>query len=281
MAEQEVLIDYAAKYSDIIDERFTLSSITDRAISKAYNFDGVKTINIYSVETAALNDYNRKETANRYGTPKELGIAAQSLELKQDKGFTFTIDAGNYNDTVMASSAANALQREIDEVITPTVDKYRISKMIAGAGSTLTQSITKDTAYSSFLDASIVLTENIVPASGRIAFVTPDYYKALKLDSNFTGRADKANEIAVNGSIATIDNTAIIVTPSSYFNNADINFVLVHPCATLGPVKLAEYKIHDKPQGVSGWLCEGRIYFDAFVLKNKKMAIVVSKKPTT
>lgn len=97
----------------------------------------------------------------------------------------------------------------------------------------------------------------------------------------FTGMADKANEIAVNGVIAKVDNTAFIVTPSSYFPSQDIDFILVHPCATLGPVKLAEYKIHDKPQGISGWLCEGRIYYDAFVLNNKKNAIVVSKKQST
>ena len=48
---------------------------------------------------------------------------------------------------------------------------------------------------------------------------------------------------------------------------------------TLGPVKIAEYKTHNNPQGVSGWLCEGRVYYDAFVLKNKKDAILVSKEP--
>ncbi len=279
MAELEFDINYAEKYSNTIDERFKLSSITDSAVNKEYNFDGVNTINIYSVETAELNDYERNKTENRYGTPKELGNAVQRLTLTQDKGFAFTIDAGNYNDTVMASSAANASKRQIDEVITPTVDKYRISKMVKEAGTTLTP--TTPSAYERFLDASVVLTENLVPADGRIAFVSPSYYRDLKLDPAFTGKADKANEIAVSGEIAKIDNTAFIVTPSSYFPSQDIDFILVHPCATLGPVKLAEYKIHDKPQEISGWLCEGRIYFDAFVLNNKKNGIVVSKKPPT
>ena len=279
MAELEFGINYAEKYSDTIDERFKLSSITDNAINREYDFDGVNTINIYSVETAELNDYKRNKTENRYGTPKELGNAVQRLTLTQDKGFAFTIDAGNYNDTVMASSTANALKRQIDEVITPTIDKYRISKMVKGAGTVLTP--TTPGAYERFLDASVVLTENLVPTDGRIAFVSPSYYHDLKLDPTFTGMADKANEIAVNGVIAKVDNTAFIVTPSSYFPSQDIDFILVHPCATLGPVKLAEYKIHDKPQGISGWLCEGRIYYDAFVLNNKKNAIVVSKKQST
>lgn len=44
------------------------------------------------------------------------------------------------------------------------------------------------------------------------------------------------------------------------------------------PVKLADYKIHENPQGINGWLVEGRIYYDAFVLNNKKAAIYLSKQ---
>ena len=44
----------------------------------------------------------------------------------------------------------------------------------------------------------------------------------------------------------------------------------------IGKLKLSEYLQHENPPGLSGWLCEGRIYFDAFVLKNKKDGIFVS-----
>jgi hypothetical protein len=40
---------------------------------------------------------------------------------------------------------------------------------------------------------------------------------------------------------------------------------------------LSEYKIHDNPPGINGWLVEGRVYYDAFVLENKKSAIYVFK----
>jgi hypothetical protein len=35
--------------------------------------------------------------------------------------------------------------------------------------------------------------------------------------------------------------------------------------------------MHDGPPGVSGWLVEGRMYYDCFVLNNKKNAIYVRK----
>lgn len=122
----------------------------------------------------------------------------------------------------------------------------------------------------------MLITEELVPTEGRTAYVTPNFYMQLKLDSKFTGKADKVNEIGKNGIVSSVDNVSIIVAPSSYLPE-DVNFIITHPCATLGPVKLAEYKAHESPQGISGWLCEGRVYFDTFVLNNKKKAIVVSK----
>ena len=70
------------------------------------------------------------------------------------------------------------------------------------------------------------------------------------------------------------------MNPSTFYLPQRTNFIITHPMATVSPVKLAEYKTHDNPPGISGWLCEGRIYYDAFVLNNKKKAIIVSKAPS-
>ena len=53
----------------------------------------------------------------------------------------------------------------------------------------------------------------------------------------------------------------------------NFGFLLAHPSATVAPVKLDEYKIHQDPPGISGSLVEGRICYDAFVLENKKKAL--------
>ena len=272
----ESVINYASKFSDIVDERFSLGSVTDNAVNKEYEFDGVNTVSVYSVDVAPLNDYNRK-SSNRYGVPVELGNAKQVLELKQDKAFTFTIDKGNYNDTMMANSAAKALERQITEVITPAVDRYRLSVIAKGAGIINEQyPVTINYPYNAFLAVSKQLTENRVPLTGRIAFLSPDFYYRLLQDKSYTGMADRAADLAAEGGAKMIDGVKIIVVPSDYLPE-NTNFLVTHPCACTSPVKLAEYTIHEKPQGISGWLVEGRVYYDAFVLKNKKMAIAISK----
>ena len=243
------------------------------------DFDGVNKVNVYSVETVPLNDYDINAKSNRYGTPVELGNDVQTLELTQDKSFTFSIDRKNATDTMMAMSAAKALARELKEVVTPTIDRYRIAKYTAEAlaAHTKEETLTTETAYSAFLEGSMVLFDAKVPTEGRIAFVTSAYYKAIKLDKNFVSSGDKGQEIAVTGAVGTIDKTTIIVAPADYFVKGT-NFIICHPMAMTSPVKLADYKIHENPQGINGWLVEGRIYYDAFVLNNKKAAIYLSKQ---
>lgn len=272
-------VNYAEKFSQTIDEQLSKDSLTDKAVNKDYDFDGVNKVNVYSVETVPLNDYDINAKSNRYGTPVELGNDVQTLELTQDKSFTFSIDRKNATDTMMAMSAAKALARELKEVVTPTIDRYRIAKYTAEAlvAHTKEETLTTGTAYSAFLEGSMVLFDAKVPTEGRIAFVTSAYYKAIKLDKNFVSSGDKGQEIAVTGAVGTIDKTTIIVAPADYFVKGT-NFIICHPMAMTSPVKLADYKIHENPQGINGWLVEGRIYYDAFVLNNKKAAIYLSKQ---
>ena len=272
-------VNYAEKFSQTIDEQLSKDSLTDKAVNKDYDFDGVNKVNVYSVETVHLNDYDINAKSNRYGTPVELGNDVQTLELTQDKSFTFSIDRKNATDTMMAMSAAKALARELKEVVTPTIDRYRIAKYTAEAlaAHTKEETLTTETAYSAFLEGSMVLFDAKVPTEGRIAFVTSAYYKAIKLDKNFVSSGDKGQEIAVTGAVGTIDKTTIIVAPADYFVKGT-NFIICHPMAMTSPVKLADYKIHENPQGINGWLVEGRIYYDAFVLNNKKAAIYLSKQ---
>ena len=60
---------------------------------------------------------------------------------------------------MMAMSAAKALARELKGVVTPTIDRYRIAKYTAEAlaAHTKEETLTTETAYSAFLEGSMVL----------------------------------------------------------------------------------------------------------------------------
>lgn len=275
-------INYAEKYSPQVDERFKLGSLTTALVNNAYDWLGVATVKVYSVPTAEMNDYTLTGS-NRYGTPAELNNEVQEMTLAKDRSFTFTIDKKSKDDTMGVMAAGAALARQIDEVIIPEIDTYRISKLVAGAPTANVikdVAATKANAYEKFLAVQEILDNKKVPTGGRICMCTPGYYNMLKLDEAFTKKGDMATKIAINGLVGEVDGVYIIKAPKSYFPE-NVNFLITNPIVMPAPIKLTEYKIHDDAPGISGHLVEGRIRYDAFVLDQKKDAIGVCQNPAS
>lgn len=269
-------VNYAAKYSPVLDEAFKLASKTDMAINRNYDWDGVNTINVYSNTTSTMNDYTMSGT-DRYGTPAELGNSIQTMVLSKDRSFTFTIDRRNYTDTMMTLEAGKALRDQIDMVVVPELDVYRLSKIVAGAGTSATPAaIDKTNAYTSFLKGVTTLLDSKVPLPGTIAYISSNFYTQIRLDPSFIKASDMAQDMLVRGQVGMVEGIPLVYVPSTYLP-AKTEFVITNQIATVAAEKIVDYKIHDNPPGINGWLVEGRIYYDAFVLENKKKAIYVHK----
>ncbi|MDR0293095.1 MAG: N4-gp56 family major capsid protein [Oscillospiraceae bacterium] len=263
-------INFAEKYAPQVDERFRTGSLTAAAVNNAYDWAGVNTVHVYSIPTVAMGDYSMSGAA-RYGTPDELDAGVQTMTLRRDRAFTFAIDRRNFESAVMTKEAGLALSRQIDEVVVPEIEVYRIAQMAGNAGLSKTGAVTPANAYDHFLEGAGALTDNKAPG-GRVALVSPKFYKAIKLDASFMRQCDMAQAMLLNGQVGMVDGVPLILAPGSYFP-AGVSFILAHPSATVAPVKLCEYKIHDNPPGINGWLVEGRVVYDAFVLDSKKNGV--------
>ncbi|MCW6665414.1 N4-gp56 family major capsid protein [Aerococcaceae bacterium NML191219] len=271
-------INYAQKFDTKVDERFAKEALSHGVINQDFDFTGVDTVKVYSVPTVGMNDYSL--TGNtRYGTADELQNTVQTMVLKKDRSFTFTIDKRSEQDTMGVMEAGKALARQLQEVVIPEVDKYRFATICAGAepSHVKTGAITKANAYESVLDAQVKLTDAFVPVAGRVMHVSPNFYKLIKLDDSFIKASDLGQQTLMKGQVGEIDGLPVVLTPTSYMPE-NVEFFITHKIATTSPVKLEDYKIHDNPPGINGKLVEGRIRYDAFVLDNKKKAIYVHKK---
>lgn len=180
------------------------------------------------------------------------------------------------DETLGVLNAGSALARQLREVITPEIDKYTYAKISASAGKTVNeQTITATNAYESLIAGSEFLDESEVPVEGRVAIVTPAYVTKLKSDPKAVLETEIGQNMRIKGVIANMDGLTIQKVPAKYLPTGT-NFIITHPVATTLAIKLAEYKIHTNPQGVSGALVEGRVYYTAFVRNNKRNAIYVS-----
>lgn len=279
-----IMVDYALRYAKVIDERFKLGALTAALINNNFSWLGVKTVKVFSRDLATLNDY-KTTGSNRYGTPDELGNNEQEMTVTQDKSFTYTIDAASEQDTNGTMEAAATLRENIDNLVIPAMDTYRLGVIAANAPATgsvsgkshiITKAVTNDNAYEEFLACQEVLDDDKAPLGGRIAVVAPAYLNKIKLDAHFTKSGDLGTKMAINGFAGDIDGVPVIKVPTVYLPEG-VDFLITNPIAMPAPVKLQEFKINYNAPGISGALVEARVRYDAFVLEKKADAIAVHK----
>ena len=267
-------MNLATRYLTEVDERFTRESQAMLALSNNIKFTGDKTFKIYSIPVVPMTDYARSGSS-RYGTPTDLSRNVQTVTVTKDRAFTFIIDKGDKLQSEMVSDAGKALNRQLKEVWVPEFDTYVFKTLATAAknnGNYDSTAATTSNAYSLFLAGMEKLGDNNVPDQGRVAFCTYRFANLLKQDPAFMKYSDSSQQMILKGVIGEVDGCKIVKVPSSRLP-AGAAFLITHPIAAAGPKQLEEYKIHDNPPGISGWLVEGRFIYDCFILNEKANAI--------
>lgn len=269
-------IELATKFQPYVDEQFSTESKRGLLTNQDFNWTGAHTIKIYKVSTSKMNDYDRSGTGenwSRYGAIEALSATTQEMTLTRDRSFTFAIDKLDADETLQHLAAASALARQNREVCIPEVDSYVYAKMAENAGhKPAAAALTADSIYIEILAASEALDNAEVPETGRVLLVTPTVYALLKKSPDITLDGDVGQEQRLQGVISILDGASVVKVPAVRLPE-DFGFMLAHPVATVAPVKLEDFSIHQNPPGISGALIEGRICYDAFVLDNKANAI--------
>lgn len=269
------MIDLVTTYAPLVDEKFTRESKRSLVTNQDYSFDGSHTIKIYKIGTAGMNDYKRSGDANgsRYGTPTMLSATTETLTMRKDRSFTYEIDRLDANETNGTLAAGSSLERQLREVAIPEVDAYTYNEMWTNAGSKADEvTITDANIYDLIVDANQKMDDAEVPETGRVLIVTPAIYLLLKKSKDIVLNTEIGADMRLKGVISNLDGLDIQKISANRLPK-NFGFMIAHPCATVAPLKLENYRIHQDPPGISGDLVEGRLAYDAFVLENKAKAI--------
>ena len=266
-------VNLAQKYSSVLDQVFTAGSYTDKYVNKKYDFDGVQTINVYTVTTVEPTNYNRAETGDRFGGNNELQNIVTPYTLTNDKSFKLVIDRGNYEQTALAEKAGAVMKAEMEERVIPMIDADRIKAAATGA-TAVSQAITAGTnAYTDILKAEAFLDEDKAPVEGRVLFVTPGYYNTIKEYITTTMHADTySSKLISRGYVGELDGIPVVKVPTSYFPTKT-NAVLWHRDALLGAKQIMNTRIKTDSELVDGTLLLGRFIYGSFVLNGKKKSV--------
>ncbi len=270
-------INLAEKYSSQVDEVIRKGLLSTAGVNNDVAFGNAQTVTVFSMDTAPLNDYNPDGGMQRYGAPVELQDTTQEMKMTQQKAFTFTIDKTYEADSPEGvRNAGKALQRQIEQVIIPEIDRYRFAKLSENAGTKTYGTLTAENAYTAFVAANTAITDEEFPVENRVAFCANSFIELLKQDTvHFTKATEIAQDrIIFKGMVGDCDGVAIIAVPKRRMP-AGVSFIITHPMCAPAPVKLQEYKIHRDPPGIAGHLVEGLLYHDIFVFDKKKSAVSV------
>lgn len=277
-------INLADKFLPYVDEKFSTESKKSLLTNQDFDWSGAHTVKVYKVSTSAMHDYSRNPvegfTGSRYGEVKDLDATTEEFTLKKDRSFTFAIDKLDADETAQNLQAATALERQVREVVIPEVDTYTYGVMCDNAGNKpAAVALTTTNIYTEILKGSLALDDAEAPETGRVLVVTPAVYALMKKCKDIVLETDVGNELRLKGVIAMLDGLAIQKIPAPRLPEG-FGFLVAHPCATVAPTKLEDYKIHEEPPGISGSLVEGRICYDAFVMENKSKALYYQAQPT-
>lgn len=276
-------IDLVSKFLPYVDEQFSTESRKSLLTNQDFSWTGAHTIKVYKLSTSAMHDYGRSgpETGNwsRYGPVAALDAVTEEFTLTRDRSFTFALDKLDTDETAQQLAAASALARQNREVCIPEIDRYVYGVMCANAGHKPTaKALTAANIYEEILAGSLALDDAEAPETGRVLVITPSIYSLMKKCTDIVMESDIGNDLRLKGVIGMLDGMNVQKIPASRLP-ADFGFMIAHPCATVAPVKLEDYTIHENPPGISGSLVEGRIVYGAFTLDNKVEAIYYQAQP--
>lgn len=277
-------INLTTKFESYVDEVFTSDSKKSLLTNNDFDWTGAHTVKVYKISTGKMNDYDRAGTGtgasgSRYGNVESLDATTEEFTLKKDRSFTFAIDKLDTDETAQQLQGATALSRQQRSVVIPEIDSYTYGVMAAGAGHKPTaKELTIDNIYDEITAGTEALDDEEVPETSRVLVVTPSVYRLMKKCKDIILETEVGADMRLKGVIGNLDGMAVVKIPASRLPE-NFGFMIAHPCATVAPTKLEDYKIHQDAPGISGSLVEGRICYDAFVLENKTKAIYYQAVP--
>ena len=279
----------------IVDEIYQSEAVTKvlEAPSELVRYAGGKSFQIANMALTGLGDYSR---VNGY---PEGGVTLEwkTYEFTNDRGTRFSVDRMDNEESfgIVASRLNGDFTRDY---LVPEVDAYRFAKIANKAGKVVAANLDKGTAIDAIDEAMVTLTDNKVPLSRAILFVTPR--TALAINKNIT-RSTANGEGAINNIVNSYNNVPVIVVPQDRFYTGiellpgtgedqfgyekaagakEINFILMDKSASvnIGKLSMLKYFSPDVNQKKDAHQWDYRLYHESFVFDNKKAGIYVHTK---
>lgn len=270
-------INLTAKAAKKTADRFTRKSVTEGLFTAEYEWVGAATVRVHTIDNLPLQTYDRTETSgSRFGALSEVGDTYQDMTVTDEKSLNGVIDKANEAQQGFEKSAAKVLKQNLDEVVIPYVDKYRLGKLAAGAGiKVYSQTISKSDVVEKIMTGNAAMSNENVPTEGRVLYMGYTNAIKLKLADQVVGIDSLGEKSIVNGAMNKIDLCQVRLVPDSYMPE-NVLFMIVKKGVACAPEQVKTYRILTENPNVDGANIQGHILHDCFVLNAKNKGVYVS-----
>lgn len=288
-------VNYAEAYERALAQAYpnvlNFGELYNVANNRTYKFVDSKTIHIPSISVTGRKNVNRDSIDGVFQRNVDNEWETKTLTFYRE--WSTSIDPADVMDTNMVLTIQNATQVFNETQKFPEKDAYTISKIYAdwvAEGKTAdTTVLNVDNVLAVFDKLMEQMDEALVPAQGRILYVTPAVKTLLKQASNIgLSRNVQNGENTINRVVDRLDEIKLISVPSFLMKTAytfstgfapsgsakQINLFLVHPSAILTPSKYAFVGMEAPAAGTKGdYIYYEKEYSDVFILNNRTGAI--------
>lgn len=294
-------INYATEYSRALSQMWpymlNFGALYSTPNNNRYRWVNAKTIEIPSISTTGRVDADRDTVAF---AQRNYDNAWETKTLSHERKWSTLVHPMDIDQTNMVTTIANITQVFNEEQKFPEMDAYTISTLfntwLTTSNPRTLEAHTADTTVLTvqnilgvFDDLMLKMDNAMVPANGRILYVTHEVNVLLKN----ADKLDRTMDIthgpnAIDRRVNRLDQVQIIPVPSTLMKSAydftqgwspkqnakQINMFLVHPLAVITPVSYTFSRL-DAPNALS----EGKyVYYeesfeDVFILNKKSDAI--------
>lgn len=257
---------------------FKLASLTADLEATKFKWDGGKSILLPTNTFSALGNYNRAS-----GHPAgEINRQWDTYTLSQDKGNKIALDAMDLDESIIEGGVAAIANDFVRQVVTPSIDTYRLSVLAAGAGTkkyhtaNTTDNLIDVNNARSKIDAAFVVLAEKEATGAKVLYVTPEVKSVL--ERTFFGQLPLGtwNHIA-DTRVEIYKDAKVVEVPSGRLGR-NVNFILVALEAVMGVVKHRPTKLWQPGEipGFDGGQLDYRVYHDLFIHTAKAFGVYVS-----
>lgn len=288
-------VNYAESYERALAQAYpnvlNFGELYNVANNSTYKFVDAKTIHIPSISVTGRKNVNRDSIDGVFNRNVDNEWETKTLTFYRE--WSTSIDPADVMDTNMVLTIQNATKVFNETQKFPEKDAYTISKIYAdwvAEGKTADDTVlTVDNVLVVFDKLMEQMDEALVPAQGRILYVTPAVKTLLKQASQIgLSRSVQNGENTINRVVDRLDEIKLISVPSFLMRTAykfetgfepaatakQINLFLVHPSAILTPSKYAFVGMEAPAAGTKGdYIYYEKEYSDVFILNNRTGAI--------